>query len=162
MKKEVKYPIKYTLMPLRVDKTIKEDLKYYYIAGHIVSKAYIKEEKIIHNPDGTSKKEYKVIYPYQIRIEDFENKDQEPIIDFIDEPVEMTSFELFDNYEAARCVRERKNIDYPDIVDYLEVEDQLLEKTSEILTIEEQRAKEISILERLMGNREKTKIKKAQ
>ena len=161
MSKEVKkYPVNYALMPLRVDVEISKDLRYYYIAGYIVSKVEVKEEKTIHNEDGSTSYEYQVIYPHRIQINENEFDPNKTTIQILDEEMSMRTFQLFETYELARFNREKKNLSYPEIYDYLHIEDELLDYTSNLLTEEDKRKKEISILERLMGTKEKVKSKR--
>ena len=161
MKKEaVNYPIKYALMPLRVDVTMEGHLKYYFVAGYIVSKVYVKEETIRYNKNGNKEEEYIVLYPNRVKVDEYEFLDIDPQIEFLDEQVELTTPKVFNNYEEARKSREEKNKKFPNIYDYLETEDELLNRTRDMLTKEEQINREISILEILLNRKPKIKTKK--
>ena len=160
MEKEVdKYPIKYALLPLGVKKVVKDDLKYFCVVGYIVSKVYVKKETITYFEDGSPGLEYDVAFPKTIIIETDEFNKSKIDIQLIDKPFPISTGEVFDNYDQARERRDDKNQFFPEINDYLAIEDLLLNYTQDLQTFDEQRYKELSIIEQLMGDKEKPKIK---
>lgn len=64
---EYNYPIRYAIMPYNehVGYVLGTNKKIYDVTGYIASKCYVLSKKINYLEDGSSEKEYEVVFPYQ-------------------------------------------------------------------------------------------------
>lgn len=104
------YPIKYAVMPIfeQVGWT-HEFEKVFDVACYIVSKCYLISEKTKYKENGTSEKEYEIVFPYQKKkYHCFERVF--PLFDFNNSCINSKIVEnIFDNYDEALESATKKN-----------------------------------------------------
>lgn len=117
MSKEIQLPIKYAVLELKEKGGYKDITR-----GFIVSKCYVMESNVIHNPDGSKKRIYKVAFPFNdiaylkdslkngaknIGNKNVLSYDGDNVSHSVDEVTD-----LFDVYETAKVTAEQKNKEY--------------------------------------------------
>ena len=112
------YPIKYAIMPIYEQvgwmSGLHELERNYDVVGYIVSKCYVVSKKVSYLEDGSEKREFEVVFPYQktdyTRIHDFNRV--YPEFNYNGNCVNSNIVgELYDDFDDAKEVVEKLNID---------------------------------------------------
>ena len=107
-----KYPIKYAVMEI-CEQTgwtpgLHELGREYEVVANIVSKVYLVSETTKYLGDGTSKKEYSIVFPYQILMDI--NKRKIPEFNFYGQCYNAEKVEqVFESYDDAKKIANQKN-----------------------------------------------------
>lgn len=112
------YPVKYAIMPIYEQvgwmSGLHELERNYEVVGYIVSKCYVVSKKESYLEDGSEKREFEVVFPYQktdyMRIHDFNRV--YPEFNYNGNCVNSNIVnELYDNFDNAKEVAEKLNGD---------------------------------------------------
>ena len=112
------YPVKYAIMPIyeQVGWTsgLHELERCYEVVGNIVSKCYVVSKKVNHLEDGSEKREFEVVFPYQktdyMRIHEWQRV--YPEFNYNGNCVNSNIVsELYDNFDGAKEIAEKLNRD---------------------------------------------------
>lgn len=130
---DLKYPVRYALLPVKAQRKNKEGEVFYIDECYIVSKAYVTEEHILFLEDGSIGGNYKVCFPYLVYSNGIDMEKKTPI-DYKKKDHEATVFYLYDSYEEAKEEKDKRNILIPEetINKYQPLEDTLLELTNDM------------------------------
>ena len=109
------YPIKYAVIPMieQIGWTsgLHELEREYGTVCYIVSKCFLLNEEIIYDKEGTSKKRYKVKFPFSEDSYYPRWEREDPIYSFNGDAIDVLSVDkVYDNYEEAKEEKEYKNI----------------------------------------------------
>ena len=131
---EVKYPVKYALMPIEAYRINKMGEEYIAKKCYIISKAYIIEEHRKYQEDGTYSVKYQICFPYKVYTEGISPIKTTPSKNAHNNN-ETLAFYLYDSYEEALIAKEQKNAFLPDeIVEHFQsYEDRIQELTKDMI-----------------------------
>ena len=131
---EVKYPVKYALMPVEAYITNKRGEEFVIDKCYIISKAYVLEEHRKYQEDGTYSVKYQICFPYKVYTEGISSVKTTPHL-HSSSSNNTLAFYLFDSYEEALIAKEKKNALIPnEVVDqYQSYEDRIQELTKDML-----------------------------
>ena len=131
---EVKYPVKYALMPVKTYRTNKMGEEYITDICYLISKAYVIEEHRKYQEDGTYSVKYQICFPYKVYTEGISPIKTTPSKNAHNSN-ETLAFNLFDSYEEALIAKEQKNAFTPDEVveQFQQYEDKIQELTKDMV-----------------------------
>ncbi len=139
---EVKYPVKYALLPIKARRTNKRGEEFFIDECYIVSKAYVLEEHRKYLEDGTYSVNYKICFPYVVYTDGINLEKRTPRL-HSSKDYETTSFYLYDSLEDAKAAKEKKNVLISESVveKYQPFEDSILELTEDMVVDNKERQK---------------------
>lgn len=141
---KMNYPVKYSVLnPIELTK--RSELCYTYdVVGYFVSKVYVVGETVRYFDDGTSKKQYQIVFPYLNRTELLQGQRHVPEYDYDGTCSNARCVsEIFDSYEEAKQASDYMYLQYGcdgEFEEYQDFETELFEATDDMKTANDLRS----------------------